>query len=401
MNRKVGLALQVVVLGLIALGLCIYAALSGSYAPSQAVAGPSTSSGSGGVSGASAGLHISEIMLSNEGAVVDEDGERTDWVELVNNSDAAISLSEYSLSDRDNDPSRSLLPAQSVGPGERVVVFLSGKGRLSAGTPLHTSFGLKEGETLTLFHNSGVVDALPYVGTRDNLSYALIDEVWTETGLYSPGFSNDEAGHAAYLSSYDKRSGSVLKINEVLSSNVTIIQDEEGLYPDFIELINLGGETIDLSGYALSDQAGERMRWRFPSGQIAPGEVLLVFASGKDQADATSFHTNFAVAAKGESVFLCDPAGNVLDSVDVPDLKDDFSYARAPGGGDFAVCRVPTPGLPNTPENGFALDRAFFEARRPVVYISESVSKSAVSGEGDWLELYNSGAEAVNLSGYS
>ncbi|MDR2515036.1 MAG: CotH kinase family protein [Christensenellaceae bacterium] len=398
MNRKAGLALQIVLFGLLALGLCLYAVLSGAYAPSQAVAGPTA--GQSAAAGP-AGLQISEIMLSNEGAVVDEDGDWPAWVELYNSTSSAVSLGGFSLSDRDADPSRSKLPALSLAPGERVVVFLSGKGRLSAGSPLHTSFKLKAGESLYLFQGTAAAGDMPFIQTRENLSYALIDGVWTETGLYSPGFANDEAGHAAYLGAYDRRAESKLKINEVLSSNVTILADEEGLYPDWIELINLGDVPIDLSGYALSDTPSRRTRWRFPGGQIGPGETLLVFASGKDRADTTPFHTNFAVAAKGETILLCDPQGNLLDSVALPDLKDDVSYARASGGGAFAECLSPTPGLPNTAENGLALQRLYFETRRPSVYISEAVSNSAVSGEGDWLELYNAGGEALNLSGYS
>jgi len=79
-----------------------------------------------------------------------------------------------------------------------------------------------------------------------------------------------------------------LKINEVMSSNATTIADEDGDYPDWVELYNNGSDTIDLNGYGLSDNENDPFKWVFPHAIIQPQQHLLIFASGKDRRIAIS-----------------------------------------------------------------------------------------------------------------
>ena len=58
------------------------------------------------------GLVISEVMPSNRTAVADEEGNYSDWVELWNSSDRAISMKGLGLSDR-SDSIRFLFPILS------------------------------------------------------------------------------------------------------------------------------------------------------------------------------------------------------------------------------------------------------------------------------------------------
>ena len=52
-------------------------------------------------------------------------------------------------------------------------------------------------------------------------------------------------------------------INEIMALNQTIIYDEDGDTPDWIELFNTGSEQIDLSGFSLSDDSLEIQKWQF------------------------------------------------------------------------------------------------------------------------------------------
>ena len=72
-------------------------------------------------------------------------------------------------------------------------------------------------------------------------------------------------------------------INEISSSNFQVIQDEDSDYSDWIELFNAGSVNVNLEGYQLSDDTTNTSRWVFPKKTIAPGEFLLVWASGKDR----------------------------------------------------------------------------------------------------------------------
>jgi hypothetical protein len=74
-----------------------------------------------------------------------------------------------------------------------------------------------------------------------------------------------------------------LKINEFLSSNVNGILDEDNEYSDWIELYNSGGSSVNLSGYALTDEISEPLKWVFPSITVPSHGHTFVFASGKDR----------------------------------------------------------------------------------------------------------------------
>ncbi|MBN1351127.1 CotH kinase family protein [candidate division KSB1 bacterium] len=73
-----------------------------------------------------------------------------------------------------------------------------------------------------------------------------------------------------------------LRINEVMSANVTTLEDSDGEYPDWIELFNAGQQRIILKNFGLSDDRESPLKWQFPDIRLEPGSFLLVFASGKD-----------------------------------------------------------------------------------------------------------------------
>ncbi len=73
-------------------------------------------------------------------------------------------------------------------------------------------------------------------------------------------------------------------INEFVSSNGTILADEDGDFEDWIELYNTSTTETDLTDWGLSDSNANPFKWRFPAGTvIPPGGHLLVWASGKER----------------------------------------------------------------------------------------------------------------------
>jgi hypothetical protein len=72
-------------------------------------------------------------------------------------------------------------------------------------------------------------------------------------------------------------------INEVVSSNSNIISDEDGDYPDWIELYNSDTSTVNLAGYSISDDFQNDPGWVFPSITLQPDSFLVLFASGKNR----------------------------------------------------------------------------------------------------------------------
>jgi hypothetical protein len=78
-------------------------------------------------------------------------------------------------------------------------------------------------------------------------------------------------------------------INEGSNRNYLLVADEDGEYPDWIELYNAGNDTANLLNYALSDKLSNPAKWVFPSVKLAPGEFKVVFCSGKDRKPVSGF----------------------------------------------------------------------------------------------------------------
>jgi len=83
-----------------------------------------------------------------------------------------------------------------------------------------------------------------------------------------------------------------LLINELVSSNRDELFDEDGDSPDWVEILNVSENSINLGEYYLSDKINEPLKWQFPDIELNPGQFQLIFASGKDKKRSTLFWHN-------------------------------------------------------------------------------------------------------------
>ncbi|MCP4550072.1 MAG: T9SS type A sorting domain-containing protein [bacterium] len=139
-------------------------------------------------------------------------------------------------------------------------------------------------------------------------------------------------------------------INEVLSANITGFTDEFGENEDWLEIYNNESIAVDLTGYGLSDDISEPMKWLFPATTIEPYGHLLIIASGRDLVD-TYLHSSFKINSAGESLILSDDSGLPLDTIHMPELPADISLGHSPDGpGGLYYFLEPTPGTANISE---------------------------------------------------
>ena len=104
------------------------------------------------------GVIISEFVANNVSGLRDEDLFYSDWIEVQNTGAVAVNLAGWSLTDDAGDDNKWIFPAVTLGPGQFLVVFASGKDRRVVGANLHTNFSLAAaGEYLALREPSGVV----------------------------------------------------------------------------------------------------------------------------------------------------------------------------------------------------------------------------------------------------
>jgi hypothetical protein len=167
----------------------------------------------------------------------------------------------------------------------------------------------------------------------------------------------DRHGVAAFLLSLSSITHAAPLITEFMASNQSGITDEDGEFPDWIEIHNPDLTPVDLGGFHLSDDATVPTRWTFPAGTtLQPGGYLVVFASNKNRSTpGQPLHTNFSLSAAGESLLLSAPGGSpVLNSwTPFPPQTGDVSYGLlAPTSGALSsFFNTPTPGAPNNNAN--------------------------------------------------
>jgi len=95
-------------------------------------------------------------MAANNSILIDDDDDRSDWIEIHNNSFTAINLEGWSLTDDPEHLDIWEFPSITLFPNGYMVVFASGKDRKAPGAPLHTHFSLaREGDYLALLDPSG------------------------------------------------------------------------------------------------------------------------------------------------------------------------------------------------------------------------------------------------------
>lgn len=363
-----------------------------------------------GVKSKNAGLVISEVMPDNATAYPDEKGKFGDWIEIYNTLEEPMNLAGVGLSDR-SDRIKFIFPNVTLAAGGRVVVFLDGVNRDSANGTFHAKFKLSSlGETVYLFDASGTcIDSVKLPTLNSDESYARMeDETFEKTYYYSPGYENTQQGYEAYRAAYSVIPG-MLMINEVAPSPKSGLRDEDGDYSDWIELYNMGDTTIRLSNFALSDDESKPIKWIFPqNATIEPGGYYIVYCSGKDKVESTTNfpHTNFSINNGEETLLLTTLSGELVDRVVVKDVPKDMSYGRDPNTLLWKIYELPTPYRPNNEEGAYQADLYIRTANLTGVYISEVMASAdsivAVSGERacDYVEIYNSSSQTVNLSGW-
>lgn len=340
---------------------------------------------------------FSEIMISNKGSVPDNLGGYPDYIELHNGSSERADISGYGLSDSLLEGAKYVFPAGTVlEPDAYVVVWCGGE----AEDGMHAPFKLSAGEEAVLFDASGrPLDTAVLNSVDSGMVLRREGEVWTQAKP-CPGYPKTEEGMAEYEASLKETEDIGLYINEFMASNATTICDSFGSYSDWIELYNSTDTDMDISGFGISDNLSQPMKYRFPDGTtIAAKGYLVVFCSGNEGMQNGELHAPFGLRSYGEDVVIANRAGRIIDSYSFKNQETDVSMARIPdGAGELQSNSQPSPGYPNTGAGYSAFDAA---NRLPLggVYISE-FGGSTGSVASDWVEIYNSTGSAVSLAGY-
>ncbi len=130
-------------------------------------------------------------------------------------------------------------------------------------------------------------------------------------------------------------------INELLPKNSRNGSDQDGEFDDWIELYNNSDQSLDISGYYLSDSKKNPTKWKFPAGTFIEAKAYLIVWADADTLQA-GLHTNYKLSAEGEKVVLLTPSQELINLVEYPPTIVEQSWARVPNGTGEFKWAVPT-----------------------------------------------------------
>ncbi|MBN2093016.1 CotH kinase family protein [candidate division KSB1 bacterium] len=137
-------------------------------------------------------IYINEFMAANKKVFADEAGEYDDWIELYNDSTAAISLSGYYLTDNLNSPQKWAFAENYTIPAHGFLLIWADDGSVP-GT-LHANFKLDaDGEQLGLFDGFRFIDSLSFGNQAQDISCGRFPDgadSWLSLAMATPGSNN-------------------------------------------------------------------------------------------------------------------------------------------------------------------------------------------------------------------
>jgi hypothetical protein len=207
-----------------------------------------------------------------------------------------------------------------------------------------------------------------------------------------------------------------VRISEFMAANKSIvIPNAPGVFDDWIELHNPDATAVDLTGWFLTDNAGNLTKWPFPPGTTLPaGEYRVILANNGNGPDANgNLQTNFALAAAGEYLALIRPDLSVAtefgpEGSNYPPQSDDISYGLNPSDLTLVYFSTPTPGAPNS-TNGFVVvsdlqfshERGYFTSPISVALATTTAGATVYYTLDGSSPLNANGTPAANATAYS
>ncbi len=331
-------------------------------------------------------IYINEFLAFNVNGIVDEDNEYPDWIEIYNAGAGAINLEDYALSDELLITDKWTFPDLLLDADDHIFVFASGKDRKDIGLTYQTLIDWGDAWQY-LLPNSDIGTGWRYDGydasawNVDNSGFGYEDgddntiipatlSVFIRKEFVITDLSSIQKlifhidyddGFVAYINGQEIARMNLGNPGEEIAfdqgTNDDLAHEAEmyqGGSPEYHAVANPqdilveGNNVIAIQGHNVSIGSTDLSLIPFLSiGRSGPGHIpqispYLSFPSG-------GLHTNFKLKADGESFYLFNPLGDLVDSVGATLLFSDISYGRKPDGtDDWYYFGEPTPGEANS-----------------------------------------------------
>jgi len=325
-------------------------------------------------------IQINEVVSSNT-TFLDEDSDSPDWIELYNPTQEDISITEWSITDREDNPKwlfgETILPADGY-----LLIWASGKDRANSYPRTLVDLG-DEWKYLT--------PSQPLSHTWTSIDFN--DSNWS-TG--PSGFGYSDGDDATILSSstrsiFVRKEINIDDISKVESLILDIDYDDgfvAYLNGEEVARDNMSQDNPNFNDFSITDheaimyQGGRPDRFNIEKSMLVNGKNVLAVSGhnisttssdltlipmltaefnepttvGIDPPTYLNFenagvHTNFKISAS-ETIYLYDKEGNEVSSLFAGNAPADVSYGIRPSDQQFIYYEEPTPGSKNS-ESGF------------------------------------------------
>ncbi|MBE3098266.1 MAG: lamin tail domain-containing protein [Planctomycetes bacterium] len=177
-----------------------------------------------------------------------------------------------------------------------------------------------------------------------------------------------------------------VRLSEVLAHNASAVP-HGALWPDVVELYSDGHGTVDLAGMSLTDNPDVKDKFVFASGTTLAEGAYQVLYGGTDTVTPDD-HLGFSLKGNGDTLYLYDSGGNLVDSVTFGIQLPDQSIARTDDG---------TWGLA---QPTFGAANVLLRTGDPgTLKVNEWLTDGVVRFDHDFIEIYNPDPLPVDMGG--
>lgn len=161
---------------------------------------------------------------------------------------------------------------------------------------------------------------------------------------------------AAFSPLSSKAEPAAIVINEICAKNTSYAASDGNFY-DWIELYNPTGNTVNLSGYGLTDNEKNLYKFTFPDNTVInAGERLIVFCDSDLTALNGQLAAPMGLSTDGETLILTDKNGTAVDTLTFGIMETNITYGRVPDGSSELAFMNMTPGAANQKNNVIDVD---------------------------------------------
>ena len=220
--------------------------------------------------------------------------------------------------------------------------------------------------------------------------FVLFLAIWLLSSVFSTSSSSE----------WDDSGSNPVVISEILPSNRTY-PDQDGQHLDFVEIHNLSADSVDISGYMLSDDLSS-IGYTFPDNTVLPPHGYIACWCNPGSEDDR--YANFGISREGaETIYLYNSANVVVDQKALSPMESNISLVRIDAT-TWEEAAFATPGFANT-EEGYRQWLGTVTGGDIKVTITEVMTDNSCVASApdtqpcDWVELTNTGTTMANLSG--